>query len=339
MKPIQAGEPWETVSIDISGPFPISRDGYQYILSAQCLFTKWVESFPLRRQTAAEVAKCLFFNLFMRLGFPARLLSDQGKQFESELFSELCRFAGIKKLRTSPYKPSTNGQIERWHRTLNSMLAKVVSSDQRNWTDHLPGVLAAYRATVHEATGHTPNQLMLQRQVRLPVDLIWGSLPQPPVFQTYDQYVAHRTATQIANFTTVRDHLGKAAVKRKSHYDAGLVAAENISVNDKVWYYYPRKYTGKCPKWQCMFTGPYTVVKVIDLYNFVIQRTPRSKPIVVHRDKLKLYLATDDTNLLTQDVQTGSPPLAPEPASSTQDLPPQRPRRNVQPPRRYQDFY
>ena len=259
MKPINAGEPWETVSIDISGPFPVSRDGYKYILSAQCIFTKWVESFPLRRQTATEVAKCLFFNLFTRLGFPARLLSDQGKQFESELFTELCRFANIKKLRTSPYRPATNGLIERWHRTLNSMLAKVVSSDQRNWTDHLPGVLAAYRATVHEATDFTPNYLMLLRQVRLPNDLVWGCNPQQASFETYEQFVAYHTATQIADFSTVRDHLGKAAERRKSHYDAGLAPAEPIAVNDKVWYYYPRKYTGKCPKWQCMFMGPYTI--------------------------------------------------------------------------------
>ena len=58
---------------------------------------------------------------------------------------------------------------------------------------------------------------------------------------------------------------------------------------DWVWYYYPRKFTSKSPKWQRNFTGPYRVVRVIPPVNYVLQRSRRSKPFVVHADKLKKY--------------------------------------------------
>jgi len=97
----------------------------------------------------------------------------------------------IDKLRTTVFHPSCNGVVERFHRTLNSMLAKTVSESQRDWDERLPLVLAAYRATPHESTGFTPNRLFLGHEVRMPIDLVMG-LPLDEVTgnQTADDYVA-----------------------------------------------------------------------------------------------------------------------------------------------------
>jgi len=92
------------------------------------MFSKWGEAYPVRVHTAPVVAKVLVDNL-SRFGMPRRLLTDQGKEFESALFRELCDKMGIQKVRTSPYQPSTNGCVERFHRTLNSMIGKVVQHD------------------------------------------------------------------------------------------------------------------------------------------------------------------------------------------------------------------
>ena len=58
---------------------------------------------------------------------PFQLLSDEGPEFGSELFLEMCRAMGIDKLQASPYRPACNGMLERYHRTLNSMIGKIVS--------------------------------------------------------------------------------------------------------------------------------------------------------------------------------------------------------------------
>ena len=62
----------------------------------------------------------------------------------------------IDKIRTSAYRPSTNGATERLHMTFNSMLGKVITEAQRDWDTKVQGVMAAYRATVHDATGYSP---------------------------------------------------------------------------------------------------------------------------------------------------------------------------------------
>jgi transposase InsO family protein len=143
-KPFVAGEPWEVVSIDITGPHPRSRRGYIYIVTLVDHFTKWAEALPVRNHNAQTVARVLFDNVFCRMGMPVRCLTDQGAEFESTLFQQLCQFMGINKVRTTPYRPSTNAVVERFHRTLNSMLAKVVADHQRDWCEHLQSVMAAY---------------------------------------------------------------------------------------------------------------------------------------------------------------------------------------------------
>ena len=137
-------------------------------------FSKWADAIPIRNHTASTVARVLFNRVFVYMGVPLQLLSDQGPEFESCLFQELCRWMGIQKLRTTPYKASTNGMVERYHRSLNSILGKIVSENQRDWCERAPVAAAAYRASVHEATGYSPNFLMFGHENRMPIDVILG---------------------------------------------------------------------------------------------------------------------------------------------------------------------
>jgi transposase InsO family protein len=151
------GEPWERVSVDITGPHPRSSRSNQYIMTLVDHFSKWAEAIPLANHTAPTVARALMTHVFSRYGAPRQLLTDRGPEFESELFAQLLKWMEVDKLRTTAYKPSTNGVVERFHRTLNSMLGKVVNETQRDWDEKMPMVLAAYRASVHQYTGYSPN--------------------------------------------------------------------------------------------------------------------------------------------------------------------------------------
>jgi transposase InsO family protein len=93
--------------------------------------------------------------------------------------AELCRAFQIEKIRTTSYKPSTNGAVERFHRTLNSMLGKVVEESQRDWDHRLYEVMAAYRSTVHQSTGFSPNFLVYGRENRAPIDLVLAVSDEP----------------------------------------------------------------------------------------------------------------------------------------------------------------
>jgi len=157
---IVVGGKWDLVSIDITGPHPTSRDGFNFILTLQDHYSEWTEAFPIRRHTAPVVARALFDQVFLRFECPVRLHSDQRSEFENVLFHELCVLIQRNKIHTSPYFPQGNGMIERWHRCFNPMLGIMVAANQRDyWSDHIPTILAAYRATVHESTKCTPNRV------------------------------------------------------------------------------------------------------------------------------------------------------------------------------------
>lgn len=81
LKPVPCGEPWERVSLDITGPHPRSKHGHVYILIMMDNFTKFVEAAPLRNEEAVTVAIALVETVVVRYGVPSQNLTDQGPEF------------------------------------------------------------------------------------------------------------------------------------------------------------------------------------------------------------------------------------------------------------------
>ena len=297
------GGPWLRVSLDITGPHPRSSRSNQYILTLVDHFSKWAEAIPLRNHTAPTVARALMVHVFSRFGAPQQILTDRGSEFESDLFRSLMEWMEIEKLRTTVFKASTNGVVERFHRTLNSMLAKVVNDNQRNWDECVPYVMAAYRATPHESTGYSPNRLFLGHEVRMPLDVAMGLSPEHSTLNESP----HGYLTQLHQHTSeayalARRRLHACAERRKKYFDL-RVRPEKFSVGDWVFYHYPRRLQSRSLKWQKAYTGPFLIVRMIEPSNCVLQRTPKSKGFVVHLDKLKKCYGDTPTSWVPHSVE------------------------------------
>ena len=299
MQVAPVGEPWERVAMDITGPHPVSKAGNRFILTVLDHFTKWTEAFPLRNHEAVTVARVLADQVFARFGIPRQLLSDRGAEFEGSLMKELCRVLEIEKLKTTAYKPSTNGAIERFHRTLNSMLAKVVDENHRDWDERLQAVMAAYRASPHDSTGFSPNFLLLGRECRAPLDLLVGPPPKEEgEWGSHDPYVFRQQQIRREAYAAVRTHLGQAAERSKDRYDMRVKPAR-FQVGEWVYLYCPRRRQGRSAKWTRYYSGPFLVTKVLGPVNYLVQRSPRAKAQVVHVDKLKRCEGTTPASWLT----------------------------------------
>ena len=120
------GYPLQLVAVDIMGPLPETSNGNKYILVAEDYFTRWLEAWPIPNQETKTVAEKLLNEMFFRFSLPDQILSDQGRQFESALITELCNVLQIQKSRTTPYNPQADGLVERSNRTLLSMLSIMV---------------------------------------------------------------------------------------------------------------------------------------------------------------------------------------------------------------------
>ena len=111
------------------GPLPTTSRDCKYILVITDMFSKWVEAFPLCITDSETLAKVLVDEVVCRYGVPLTLHSDQGANLNSEVITSLCKQLGIKRTRTMAYHSQSNGQVERFNHTLESMLSKVVSDN------------------------------------------------------------------------------------------------------------------------------------------------------------------------------------------------------------------
>ena len=137
-------------------------------------FTRYAQAHITLSQKAHIVAKTLWEHFFVHYGFPEKILSDQGRNFESVLISELCELAQIRKLRTTPYRPEDNGSCERFNRTLISMLGTLPDNFKNKWPHHIGTLVYAYNCTHSNAMGFSPYYLLYGRQPLLPIDIEYG---------------------------------------------------------------------------------------------------------------------------------------------------------------------
>ncbi len=116
-----------------------------------------------RNQKAQTVARCLWDHFLVHYGFPEKLHSDQGPDFESNTIRELCRIAGIRKVRTTPYHPRGN-PVERFNRTLLQMLGTLENKAKAHWKEYVKPLVHVYNCTRNYVTGYSPYELMFGRQ-------------------------------------------------------------------------------------------------------------------------------------------------------------------------------
>ena len=127
-----AGYPFERIAMDLIPNLPESVGGNRHILVVVDYFTKWVEAYPLKRMDAVSIASVFVSEFVSRFGAPDNLHTDQGKNFDSRLFKEVCSMLGVRKTRTTAYHPAGDGLVERFNQTLERVLAHYVTDHQRD---------------------------------------------------------------------------------------------------------------------------------------------------------------------------------------------------------------
>ena len=283
MTEYQAGAPMERVHLDFLGPLPKTKQGNENVLMMVDQFTKWVECIPLPTQTAEETAKAAVDHFFSRFGFPFQVYSDQGRNFESKLFRELCKALQIHKAGTTPYRPSSNGQVERYNRTLMDAVRCFIGKKQDQWDVYLQQIAGALRASVNRQTGFTANRLMLGREVNMPAHLMFplaGEKSQNP-----GNYVGKLTANLQKAHEVARSNLKTTTKRMKREYDLRILE-RNYEVGDVVHILDTASVKGQCKKFRPPWRGPGIIVKKFSTYWFRVKL--RNAIMVLNHDRIKL---------------------------------------------------
>jgi hypothetical protein len=182
-------------------------------------YYKVTKTVSLRKVTALSIARAFCDHWAYVYGQPVLILTDNGPQFTAKFFQSVCSELGIRKIFTTAYHPQTNGQVERYTRTILASLRGYVSKSQDDWDEFMSAITFAYNCRVHSSLGMPPLELALTRP---PTTLALQALPRA-------NEVAPATLKRelLERLKTLRlragENLHKAKVRYKKSYDRGVV--------------------------------------------------------------------------------------------------------------------
>ena len=233
LQPILVSQPLELVHLDYLTLEP-SKGNIENVLVTTDHFTRYTLAYASKTQTAQATARILWDNFICHYGFPEQFISDQGRNFESDLIQDLCKIAGVKKLHTTPYHPQSNGQCERFNSTLCNMLGTLSDEEKSDWKSHLGCMTHAYNCTKHASTTYSPYYLMFGRHPRLPIDVAFG-LHKPNCSDNCSKSRYIRKLRRRLNYAHKKasKYSSEQAQKYKTSYDKS-VKGPQLQVNDLV---------------------------------------------------------------------------------------------------------
>ena len=314
MVSITSSQPLELICMDYL-TLETSTGGFQHILVLTDHFTRYAWAIPTKNQSAHTTADALMNNFILHYGFPKRLHSDQGANFEGKVIQQLWSISGIKKSRTTPCHPMGNGMTEQFNITLLEMLGTLEPDQKAIWKRHVGPLVHAYNCTKHESTSFAPYYLMFGREPRLPADITFGLGDETPS-TSVTAYVKDLRERLLTSFDTAKKASQKAQSKQKTGYDvrtrsAVLVPGDRVLVRRLA-------FEGKhkiADRWE---EDSYVVISQpnTDIPVFVVENH-NSKKRTLHRNHLlPIGYVSSDTD--------ENPKLPPKPT------PRPRPRRTVQ---------
>jgi transposase InsO family protein len=278
----------DRLHVDLTGPHIPSRQGCTYIMTAIDAYTRFLIAVPIRHKSAEAVAQALVEKVFIPFGAWRVMVSDQGKDFNNSILDSVARLLGINKVRTTSYRPSSNGVVERVHRTLNNLMCTVVSEKQRDWQDRLPALVAAYNAAYHEGIGHSPYFLTYGREYVLALDVQLGQPCSADVHAVNQDEYAERLRERLQHaFEAVNERMHTRTERMKKRYDQ-RVKSFVMQPGDMAVYYRPHRIKGRNQKWRRLGQLCLVCARLNDVL-YCAQLSPAGKRVVVHIDRLTKF--------------------------------------------------
>lgn len=305
---------FQVLHIDLVGPLPIC-DKMRYLLTIIDRFSRWIEVIPIPDMFADTVCKAIYKEWICRFGCPLKIIADQGRQFESDLFKSFASLFGIQLSRTTAYHPQCNGQIERMHRTLKAALK---AHNHKSWLEILPTVVFGLRIHYKEDIQASAAEMVYGEPLRVPGEFLF---PSPPDANPHEflRDIRH-------TFSTLKP------VPASRHDNPSTFVYKALKTCPSV---YLRDDTVR-GSLQRPYTGPYPVISRKDKTFKILKN---AKHVIVSIDRLKPaftlanHVTFESPGIVTPPVATIGPAVDPTANRGQEQVQPRstrNPRNNTQ---------
>jgi hypothetical protein len=251
--------PWEVITIDLTGPLPMSDDYHSAVWVVTCKFSKMVHLIPTSMNVTSEAtARLLIDHVFRLHGLPAAIVSDRDPRFTAGLWRSVFEAWGTKLKMSSSYHPQTDGQTERYMRVLTAGLRAYADKKQSEWPKWLTMIEVVYNSSQHESTGKTPFEMN---------GVVWTDAMSLAVRSPIMDGVRSQSAEDILTdmrrtWEDARRVLMMKRDKMKAQADRHRTD-ERYAVGDRVLLS-TRRLSQHASKLDDPFVGPFTITRVSD---------------------------------------------------------------------------
>ena len=226
--------PMELISVDFL-KLEKGTGGNQYVLLIVDHFTRFAQGYACTNKSAKTAAVKLYNDFVLRFGFPNKILSDQGGEFQNRLFDHLHRLAGVEKLKTTPYHPQCNGLCERMNETLIGMLRTLSKDCKSKWPTAINKMIHAYNSTQQSITGYSPFFMMFGREPRIPLDLLLETeWTQTSSKKSYDTYITDWQNQMEAAYEIAQKRTCDSRQKGREKFNEKAILLSEIQADDRV---------------------------------------------------------------------------------------------------------
>ena len=271
------GASFDKVAMDIVGPLPKTERGNEYILTLQDQLTKFCMGIPLHNQTAETIAEAFVDRFICVLGAPKTILTDQGRNFISDLMKKIAKIFRIRKFRTTAFHPQSNGSLERSHHALGEYL-KQYANEQKQWDRWIGLAMFNYNTNIHEATKHTPYELVFGKIARIPSN---EPIASNDKLENYNEYLINLVTQLHIIQGNARENVVSAKIKSKKYYDR-KINPQTFKPGDHVFLL-----RGPKPgKFGDQYTGPHEILEILNRNNVRIRIKKNSR--IVHPNRLRI---------------------------------------------------
>ena len=281
--------PEDAMQIDLLPNLPTSG-GYQTVITAIDVFSRYLFAYPLIEATATNVAKVIIDIMTKHSCLPITLITDKGSAFTSTIIAEITQILGITLKCATTKHPQTIGKLKRTHASLKTNLKMASGEYRRQWHKYLPLAVLNYNTTYHSSIGCEPSKVFHGRIPFNVIDHKLGNNPNKNFFPTTEFAEEVQQRTQILLDQT-KKNIMQSYLKYKDYYDRKAKAAP-LKEKDYCFVLQPKadNQASKIPFREYRWIGPFVVQTVLSNDNYIVRRLNTNKTQILHRIKLKKFV-------------------------------------------------
>ena len=278
--------PEDAMQIDLLPNQPTSG-GYQTVMTAIDVFSRYLFAYLLIEATATNVAKVIKDIMTKHSYLPTTLITDKGSAFTSTIIAEITQILGITLKCATTKHPQTIGKLERTHASLKTNLKMASGEYRRQWHKYLPLAVLNYNTTYHSSIGCEPSKVFHGRIPFNVLDHKLGNNPNKNFLPATEFAEEVQQRTQILIDQT-KKNIMQSYLKYKDYYDRKAKAAP-LKEKDYCFVLQPKadNQASKIPFREYRWIGPFVVQTVLSNDNYIVRRLNTNKTQILHRIRLK----------------------------------------------------